>query len=108
MGTGRAYGDARVGADTGAGDDDHLPGFGEGVGDILEQVEGVGRDLEGGHGSIWRLDGTRSLVLGAGAGELNQSCNSWRLLHVKLEQQKRIRSCPVERSAEAELLAGSA
>lgn len=48
---GRAYRDSRVGADAGAGDDDHPARLGKCIGNMLEEVGRVGRDLEGGHGS---------------------------------------------------------
>lgn len=50
MGGGRrAYGYSRISAYASAGDDDHLARLGERVGDILEEVEGIGRDLKRGH-----------------------------------------------------------
>lgn len=52
MAEGRAYRYPRVRAYAGAGNNDHLPRLGERIGDILEEVEGIGLDLESGH-SAW-------------------------------------------------------
>jgi len=45
-----SYRNARVGADAGAGDDDDLAGFPQGIGDLLQQEAAARLDVGGGHG----------------------------------------------------------